>query len=73
MAPSAIKCIQCKTLGCGWDVCRFSGLSHEHYRAALDAINAYANAGVKRDQADRYSGRPDHDMRCDGMPLKPGT
>ena len=71
MAP-ATKCIQCQSLGCGWDVCRFSGMSHEHFRRVRDMVNAYANAGVKRDQGARYEGRPDHDTTCSGLALKAG-
>lgn len=81
-----MKCIQCGSQGCGWDVCRFSGRSHAEYQsvknvtdayakaqAERDAINAYANAMAKCDQAARCKGRPEHDMSCSGMPLKAGT
>jgi hypothetical protein len=36
-------------------------------------INAYANLMTKLDQSARYQSRPEHDMRCDGMPVKAGT
>ena len=43
MAPLT-KCIQCQTTGCGWDVCRFSGMSHDQFRRVRDMVNAYAKA-----------------------------
>lgn len=68
-----MKCIQCKTTGCGWDVCRFSGMSNAEFLRVRDVVNAYAEAMIERDQSSRHEGRPDHDMRCDGMPLEAGT
>ena len=38
--------------------------------AREDQANAYANAAIKRDKLN--SGRPEHDMTTDGMPLKQG-
>lgn len=64
MAPLT-KCPQCGSLGCGWDICRFSGLSHKTY---IKQWNTGADQ-VKREQPHK----PEHDMRCDGMPLEAGT
>ena len=45
-----MKCIQCGSLGCGWDVCRFSGKTKEQFLRDQAAANAYANEMVQRDK-----------------------
>lgn len=67
-----MKCIQCGS-ECGLLACRFSGMPHEEFERVRNVVNGYANAKVKADQGARYSSRPDHDMNCSGLPLKPGT
>lgn len=67
-----MKCIQCESHGCGWDTCRFSNISNTEYRRRIQAVNNYANAMSDRDRSVRNEGRPEHDVRCDGMPLKAG-
>lgn len=38
----------------------------------LAQINGYADVMVKRDQAERHSGGPEHDMTAWGVPMKAG-
>ena len=68
-----MKCIQCSSDGCGVSACRLTGVTRAEYLRAIDAANAYADAMTRRDAGARHQGRPDHDMTCSGMPLKPGT
>jgi hypothetical protein len=68
-----MKCIQCGTLGCGVDLCRFSGMPHAEYLRIQRVVNNYANAMSDRDRSARHEGRPDHDTSCSGLPLKAGT
>lgn len=39
-------------------------------RRYQDSINAYVNAGVKRDQRERHEGRDEHDMNTRCEPLR---
>lgn len=48
-APELKKCRQCGSLGCGIDVCRFSGLTHEQFH---DWQNAEGPERVRESQAD---------------------
>lgn len=59
------RCPQCQSPECGDYRCRFSNVKHADYFKQW-------NAGVAR-IARGFEPRPDHDMRCDGMPLEPGT
>jgi hypothetical protein len=68
-----MKCIQCGSTECPVDQCRFSGMPHAEFERVRNVVNGYANAKVKAEQVSRYSSRPDHDMSCSGLPLKPGT
>jgi hypothetical protein len=59
-----MKCVQCGSKWCGPIVCRFSSVRHSDYmRQWNDGV-----ARVKRE----FEPRPDHDMTCDGLPLKAG-
>lgn len=60
----SIKCPQCGS-ECGPVVCRFSSVSHaDYFKRWNDGVASIARG---------FQSRPDHDMRCDGMPLKAGT
>lgn len=37
-----------------------------------DKVNAYAEAGIRKDQAERHTGRPEHDTDLVGRALKAG-
>lgn len=67
--PTVTTCPQCSSLECGPTTCRFSGITHRRARE-LDQENRYAEAGIRRDIAMRYTGRPDHDTGPAGQKTK---
>jgi hypothetical protein len=39
-----MKCIQCGSRACPWDLCRFSGMPHAEFERVRNVVNNYANA-----------------------------
>lgn len=59
---------------------KFTDFELEHARdevrkaaRQLAQMNGYADVMVKRDRAERHSGRPEHDLDIAGRPLRAGT
>lgn len=70
------RCPQCESLYCGQIACRFSGLTHDAFKARQALLadfreNDYSQAMQEEDK--RGAARPEHDLDVSGRPLRAGS
>lgn len=64
--PAGIICSQCRTPSPEYA----RQLEAEKKAREIDQVNRYAEAGIRREIAARYTGRPDHDTGPAGQKMK---
>jgi hypothetical protein len=63
-----MRCVQCNSLSCPLDRCRFSGMPHAEYERVKNVLKNYGEGQIRREEDPRWL----TEMRQGNPDTKPG-